>query len=248
MRKATRIVCAVAALSLGLVFILPLWRIKLEAPQYPEGLGMHIRVNTITGLKRNDLQNINGLNHYVGMARIEPASFPELRYMPWITAGLMVFGLATAATGSRKLLVGWAVVFAVAALAGLFDFYKWEYDYGHNLNPTAAIKVPGLAYQPPLIGSKKLLNFTARSWPATGGLVAIGAFFIVVAAAGSELRRGGRGGTKDRVDPGDSGSGRGRSDGAVVSKGEHAGVRAAAAGPAKSEAGSPSEPVRAAGV
>jgi len=44
----------------------------------------------------------------------------------------------------------------------------WEYDYGHNLNPHAAIKIPGMAYQPPLIGSKMLLNFNAISMPDIG--------------------------------------------------------------------------------
>jgi hypothetical protein len=188
MTKRKRIVTGIAALSLGLAFVLPLWRITLEAPQYPEGLGMYIYVNTITGIGRNDLQNINGLNHYVGMAKIEPESFAELKYMPWIVAGLMVLGLAAAATGSRKVLIGWATVFAITAVVGLADFWKWERDYGHNLDPTAAIKVPGLAYQPPLIGSKKLLNFTAHSWPAAGGLIVIGVFAVSVVAAATERR------------------------------------------------------------
>jgi hypothetical protein len=188
MTRRKRIVTGIAALSLGLAFVLPLWRITLEAPQYPEGLGMHIRVNTITGIGRNDLQNINGLNHYVGMARIEPESFPELKYMPWILAGLMALGVAAAATGSRKVLIGWATVFAITAVVGLADFWKWEHDYGHNLDPTAAIKVPGLAYQPPLIGSKKLLNFTAHSWPAAGGWIVIGVFAVSVLAAATERR------------------------------------------------------------
>jgi hypothetical protein len=188
MTKRKRIVTGIAALSLGLAFVLPLWRITLEAPQYPEGLGMYIHVNTITGIGRNDLQNINGLNHYVGMAKIEPESFAELKYMPWIVVGLMVLGLAAAATGSRKVLIGWATVFAITAVVGLADFWKWERDYGHNLDPTAAIKVPGLAYQPPLIGSKKLLNFTAHSWPAAGGLIVIGVFAVSVVAAATERR------------------------------------------------------------
>jgi hypothetical protein len=188
MTKRKRIVTGLAALSLGLALILPLWRITLEAPQYPEGLGMYIHVNTIEGIRPNDLQNINGLNHYVGMARIEPESFPELKYMPWIVAALMVLGLATAATGSRKVLIGWAAIFAVAAVVGLADFWKWEHDYGHDLDPRAAIKVPGLAYQPPLIGSKKLLNFTAHSWPAAGGWIVIGVFAVSVLAAATEPR------------------------------------------------------------
>jgi copper chaperone NosL len=62
------------------------------------------------------------------------------------------------------------------------DFYKWGYDYGHNLDPTAAIQVPGLTYQPPLIGHKKLLNFDAYSYPDTGAWVVIAVtliFFII---------------------------------------------------------------------
>ncbi len=54
----------------------------------------------------------------------------------------------------------------------MVDFYLWEYDYGHNLDPTAAIKIPGMSYQPPLIGSKPLLNFNASSWPGPGGWAA----------------------------------------------------------------------------
>jgi hypothetical protein len=192
MRTASRIVAGMAALVLVLTFLLPLWKITLEAPQYPEGLGMNIRVNTIEGQKPHDLQNINGLNHYIGMGRIEPESFAELRYMPWILGGLVLLGLATAVTGSRKLLVTWTAVFLVSAIAGLADFYRWEYNYGHNLDPGAAIKVPGMTYQPPLIGSTKLLNFTAHSWPGPGGWIAIGVFITAFGLTIAELRAGRR--------------------------------------------------------
>jgi copper chaperone NosL len=205
MRTGTRLVAVLAAIALGLAFVLPLWRITLEAPQYPEGIGMQIYVNTIAGATPHDLQNINGLNHYVGMARIEADSFAELRWMPWILGGLLAFGLAVAAIGSRRLLVTWAAVFALAAGAGLIDFYRWEYAYGHDLNPKAAIKVPGLAYQPPLIGSKKLLNFTAHSWPAAGGWLAIAAFGAVATAAVLEMRN--RRQTRDPATPGPAGNG-----------------------------------------
>lgn len=182
-------IAGVAAVLLTLAFATPLWRITLSAPQYPEGLGMQIRVNTIVGESEHDLRNINGLNHYIGMQRIEPESIPELRFMPWILGGLIALGLATAATGSRKLLYTWAVVFAISAIGGLADFYRWEYNYGHNLDPTAAIKVPGLSYQPPLIGSQKLLNFTASSWPGLGGWIAIGVFFTVLGLVVVEAKR-----------------------------------------------------------
>lgn len=181
---------AVASLALVATFFLPLWRIELIAPQYPEGLGMEIWINAITGVKEHDLQNINGLNHYIGMKRIEPDSIPELRIMPFIVGFLIASGLLVAVLGRRKLLYAWVAAFTIAAGAGLVDFYLWEYDYGHNLDmENAIIKVPGMVYQPPLIGSKQLLNFTAVSWPAAGGLFAFAAFTLAAGAVVVEIRR-----------------------------------------------------------
>jgi hypothetical protein len=188
MTTRSRILIAVTALLLVAAYALPLWKIELEAPQYPEGLGMYIRLDTIEGMNPHDLGNINGLNHYIGMARIEPASFPELRLMPWILGVLIAAGLVTAWTARRGLLYAWTAAFLVAAIVGMVDFYVWGYQYGHNLDPRAAIKVPGLSYQPPIIGSKKLLNFTAHSWPAPGGWIAIAAGVTIVLVTGAELR------------------------------------------------------------
>ena len=173
MSRAVRIVVACAALVMSAAYVFPLWRIALIAPQYPEGLGMLIRINTVTGVKENDLNSINGLNHYIGMKVIEPDAIPELRYMPVILGVLIVTGVLVAALGRRAPFAAWAVVLAFVFLAGIGDYWKWGYDYGHNLSPTAIIKVTGMSYQPPLIGSKKLLNFTATSWPATGGWMLI---------------------------------------------------------------------------
>jgi len=171
-----RVTVLAASLALLGAYVLPLWRITLEAPQYPEGLGMLIRVNTIEGIGPNDLNNINNLNHYIGMKRIVPDSIAELRFMPWILGGIIAWGLAAAATGRRWMVCAWFGLLAAAALAGLADFWRWGYDYGHDLDAeTAIIKVPGMTYQPPVIGSKKLLNFTAHSWPAAGGWLALAA-------------------------------------------------------------------------
>ena len=171
--RGPRLLAVLAALLLGVVYLAPLWNIRLIAPQYPEGLGMHIRVNTVEGVMPTDLNNINGLNHYIGMKTIQPDAIPELRYMPWIVAALIVGGLLVALVARRRALFAWAGVYGAAAVAGLIDFWKWEYDYGHNLDMAhAIIKVPGMNYQPPLIGSKQLLNFTATSWPGVGGWAA----------------------------------------------------------------------------
>lgn len=159
---------SIAALLLVGMYFFPIWSISLEAPQYPEGIGLNIWVNTIEGKKPQDLQNINGLNHYIGMQKIQPDSISELKWMPYIIAFMIAAGLLVAFFGSRKWVMSWLILFILLAIAGLVDFYLWEYDYGHNLDPSAAIKVPGMTYQPPLIGSKKLLNFNAVSLPHIG--------------------------------------------------------------------------------
>ena len=158
-----------------LAYFFPMWNIELEAPQYPEGLGLNIWINTING----DIDTINMMNHYIGMKYIQPEDFKELIYMPYIVGFLILFGLLTAIIRRRWMLYTFVGLLVVAGIAGGYDFYHWTYEYGHNLDPKAAIKVPGMSYQPPLIGSKTLLNFVAHSWPAIGGLA------IIVAALGS---------------------------------------------------------------
>ncbi|MFW6088284.1 MAG: nitrous oxide reductase family maturation protein NosD [Gemmatimonadota bacterium] len=179
-RSASRLIVLAAALALAALYFVPLWRITLEAPQFPEGLGLLIEIDNITGEHAHDLENINALNHYIGMKAIRPDSIPELRWMPWILAGLIGWGLMAAAIGRRWMICAWFGLLALAAVAGLVDFYLWGHDYGHNLDAERAIiKVPGMTYQPPLIGSKKLLNFTATSLPAIGGWIAIVAGLLV---------------------------------------------------------------------
>src|SRR5215831_5885595 len=133
MKPTTRLTLAAVALALAVAYVAPLWHIGLDAPQYPEGIGMFVWIDTITGQKPNDLHSINGLNHYIGMKAIVPDSIPELKVMPWVVATLMVLGVAAAAIGRRFLLVAWTALFAIVAGAGLVDFWRWGYDYGHNL-------------------------------------------------------------------------------------------------------------------
>ena len=148
------------------VFLFPIWRITLYAPQYPSGLSMDIWVNKITD--ENAMKNINILNHYVGMKMIEPDSIPELTYFPYIIFALAALGIIAAFINRRKVYLGWLVLIIILGVLGLYDFYLWEYDYGHDLSDMAPIKVPGQAYQPPLIGGKWLLNFYATSYPSIG--------------------------------------------------------------------------------
>ena len=162
----------IASLGLLLLFTLPLWRITLIAPQYPNGVTMYIWINKIGGETPATLQNINILNHYVGMRNIEPDAIPELKYFPYIVVALVVLGLLAAFVNRPKVYLAWGLLVVGLAALGIYDFYLWEYEYGHNLSDTAPIKVPGAVYQPPVIGTKTILNFIAQSYPHTGGLAA----------------------------------------------------------------------------
>ncbi len=168
---ASRIFVAFASGALIAVFFLPAWRIDLFAPQYPEGLKMNIWINGLSG----DVDIINGLNHYIGMKHITVSMFPEFHYLPYVVGFFMLLGLLVAVTGSRKFLLAYICLTAIGGTLAMYDFYKWGYDYGHNLDPTAPIQVPGFSYQPPLFGHKRLLNFDAYSFPDVGGWVVIGA-------------------------------------------------------------------------
>ncbi len=173
---ASRILIALTSLVILAAYFVPVWRIDLFAPQYPEGLVMKIWLNKLSG----DVDIINGLNHYIGMKKIIVEMFPEFSYLIYLVAGFIVYGLLIAVTGSRKILFNYLVVSAIGGALAFYDFYQWGYDYGHNLNPEAPIKVPGMGYQPPLIGHKKLLNFDAYSMPDVGGYIII---IVVLIAA-----------------------------------------------------------------
>jgi copper chaperone NosL len=177
----SRLLVAVSALMLLSAYFVPLWQIVMWAPQYPEGLEMKIWIDNITG----DVKIISALNHYIGMRHIEVSMFPEFGYMIYIVAVVIGFGLLVAIINRRFMLITYVIVLIGCGIAALVDFYLWGYDYGHNLNPKAAIVVPGMAYQPPVIGTKQLLNFTAFSGPDIGGwifmisgLLAIGALIF----------------------------------------------------------------------
>jgi copper chaperone NosL len=176
-----------AAIMLLAPFLFPIWRIVLEAPQYPTPLGMDIHITKIVDMNPHDVKNINLMNHYVGMKNI-PDHLPELDIFPVVIGVMAGLGFLVGLKGSYKWFFAWFVVMALLGCAGMYDFYLWEYDYGHTLSPKAIIKFTNpdgtpMAYQPPLIGSKKILNFTVHSYPRLGGVLVIVSVIISFLAA-----------------------------------------------------------------
>lgn len=164
----------VMALLVSSIFV-PMWRIELSAPQYPEGLVLQLHANKIAG----DVDIINGLNHYIGMKTLHKEDFVEFTVLPYIIGFFALFALAVAILAKKKGLYALFISFILFGILAGVDFYRWNYEYGHNLDPNAAIRVPGMSYQPPLIGYKQLLNFGAYSIPDIGGWMLIASGFLL---------------------------------------------------------------------
>jgi copper chaperone NosL len=184
---STRVITFICGLALIVVLFVPLWRIELSAPQYPEGLVMKMYPNKLAG----NVDIINGLNHYIGMKTLHTADFIEFTILPYIISGFALISIlvATVLHKSRKWLHVLLISFVLFGIVAMVDFWRWEYNYGHNLDPNAAIIVPGMAYQPPLIGYKKLLNFGAYSIPDIGGWIFICVGLLFVSAEIVELKK-----------------------------------------------------------
>lgn len=165
-------------LLLGL-FKFPLWNITLGAPQYPDPLGMNIYITGISGVEEFDIQNIDGLNHYIGMQKIPtPAEMWEFEVFPMVIAGMAGLGVIIGLLGlfgkiNHWWFLGWLALMSILGVLGMYDFNQWLMEYGTNLDPNAIMsytKPDGtpMTYKPPLIGYQKMLNFDVDSWPHTG--------------------------------------------------------------------------------
>src|SRR5688572_16718528 len=183
LKPISRLLILISALAMISAYYVPLWQILMWAPQYPEGLEMKIWINNLTG----DVKIISALNHYIGMKHIEVSMFPEFKFMIYIVAIVIGVGLLTAVINKRFMLMMYAGVIIACGITALVDFYLWGFDYGHHLDTTETIIVPGMSYQPQLIGKNQLLNFTAYSGPDIGGWIFFSAVLLVLGTVVYEL-------------------------------------------------------------
>lgn len=167
-----------AGILLVVVLFVPLWQIELAAPQYPEGLILKMYPHKIGG----NVDIINGLNHYIGMKTLHTEDFIEFTILPYIVGFFALLCFIVALQKKKKWLTVLFTSFVIFGIVAMIDFWQWEYAYGHDLDPSAPLQVPGQAYQPPLIGYKQLLNFGAYSVPDIGGWLFIGVGLLLMVA------------------------------------------------------------------
>jgi hypothetical protein len=162
-------------------YVFPLYEMTMFAPQYPDGLRLHIYSYKLEGGNGGqDVKEINLLNHYIGMKDLAADDFAEFKWIPFVVGGLGLLFLRAAVLGRLADLVDVLVLYLYFGLFSLWSFAYKMYWYGHHLSPTAAVKVA--PFTPPLFGYRKLANFEVYSYPALGsyGLVVVA---LLLAAA-----------------------------------------------------------------
>ena len=174
----SRVLLAVLVVPLALSFTAPLWNIHLVAPQYPDGLDLDIYAYTVDG----DVQEVNTLNHYIGMARIDRASLSDLDWIPFALGVLILLTLRVAAIGTIRSLIDLLVLFGYFSIFSMGRFYYRLYVFGHNLDPRAPFDQE--PFTPAILGTQQIANFTTTSLPAGAsayiGLFAVGLIAVTV--------------------------------------------------------------------
>jgi hypothetical protein len=176
-----RLLLIAAALLLVAVYIFPLWNLTMFAPQYPEGLRLDIYSYRLEGGNHGqDVREINVLNHYIGMRDLVAEDFTEFKWLPFAVGVLGLLYLRAAVLGTVGLLVDVLVLNLYFSAFALWSFGHRMYLYGHNLAPTAAVKVP--PFMPPMFGYKQLANFEVYSYPqAASYAMGVSSLLLVVA-------------------------------------------------------------------
>lgn len=179
--RSVRILVLLLLVPLLLSFTQPLWRISLQAPQYPNGLTMDIYAYKLRGGNDGqDINEINELNHYIGMKKIERSEFTDLDWIPFAFGILALLALRVAAIGNLRSLVDLSVLTFYVSLFAMARFVYREYVFGHNLDPHAAVKIK--PFMPVILGTKQLANFTTRGMPYTGSVL-LGIFVLGLVTA-----------------------------------------------------------------
>lgn len=163
------IILVVSALLIGASLFFPWWKMEFYAPQYPEGLNIIVYPDKLEG----EIDIVNGLNHYIGMANFSEENFPELKYLSYLIGGLALLVLIAAIIRKKGYLYFVIGLFAAGGLLGIWDLNRWLKNFGTDLDPMAPIKVD--PFVPPIIGENTLANFVTYS------KLGIGTYFVIAA-------------------------------------------------------------------
>lgn len=169
------IVLSAAAVLLFISIFFPYWKITLFAPQYPQGLAASMYVNRLTG----DVQEIDGLNHYIGMKPLGEAALLERTLSVFIIIGIALLIAGAAYVHSPfALFLCLPAVFYPAFFLG--DLYFWMRSFGMNLDKRAPLSGAIKPFVPPLLGEGKIAQFSTTATWETGLYLSIAASVLIL--------------------------------------------------------------------
>ena len=161
-----------AAMLVVVSIFLPYWTMTLHAPQYPKGLTVQLYVNRVAG----DAKEIDGLNHYIGMPKMEEAAAFERSFAVIAIIALTLLLIAAIFIHNQ-----WAALFALPVIAYpvvfLADLFYWLYSFGHNLDPAAPLSSSIKPFTPTLLGTGIVGQFKTTAMVDTG-------FYLAIVASG----------------------------------------------------------------
>jgi copper chaperone NosL len=165
----TRIGLVLVALALVPSLFLPVWKITLNAPQYPGGLDLMIYAQELKG----DLDEVNILNHYIGMAEIHPDEFREFVFIPFFILRFIAFAVLATLVAKMPIAAIGYIDFALFGAVMMFDFQTWLTRFGQGLAHGAPLTIE--PFTPRFFGTTEIGQFTVDSYPALGGVLMIAA-------------------------------------------------------------------------
>jgi len=153
-----KVLLIIAGMLVLVSLLFPYWRVDLKAGIYPKGLRLQIRPYRLEG----DVIEIDKLNHYIGMRKLQSAGQLERKLaVPLILiAGLCLLALPYV---PRKWSIWLAIPALVFPVAFVAELYWWLRDSGINLDPKAPLNHSIKPFIPEIYGEGKVGQFGANA-------------------------------------------------------------------------------------
>jgi copper chaperone NosL len=159
------------------------WELRLNAPQFPTGLFIQATSYEIQPSPKtpfNDIREVDGLNHYIGMMSLGDAAQLEMSVAIPAIIIFTILGLA-AVFWTKK---WWAPLLAIPIvlypLVYLADLGFWLWYAGNNLDPMAAITLP--PFTPRVLGTGQIMQFSTQAYLQIGWYIGAAAGILCLIA------------------------------------------------------------------
>lgn len=167
----------VARILLLVSLFLPYWQMDLVAPQYPNNLHLTAYVNQLAG----DVEEIDGLNHYIGMRSLYEAAQIERSVGVYAMILFVVLLELASFIHSR-----WTVLLVIPVMffpiVFLLDLHLWMSHFGQNLDPNAPLSNSVDPFVPPVLGTGMVGQFKTVAWPGVGLILSAIASLVMLLA------------------------------------------------------------------